>query len=72
MTKEWVAKPIYEKTTKDHLKPILNAIVERKQQKKEDRSEGIDDSNISQNIAIVPRPRREEVIARRTSRFAQV
>ena len=33
-TKEWVAKPVMEKTTRDHLKPMLDAVVARKKQKK--------------------------------------
>ena len=37
-TKEWVAKPIMEKTSRNYLNPILDAIVDRKRQKPRERS----------------------------------
>ena len=37
-SKEWIAKPVMEKTTRHHLKPMLDAIIQRKQQDPEERS----------------------------------
>ena len=69
-TKEWVAKPVKEKTTRDHLRPILDRIVARKEQPRAQRSAGIYNERLAVNIASHPRPPREEVIARLTTRFA--
>ena len=70
-TKEWVAKPIKENISKDYLRPILDAVVARKNASYNDRSEGVDTDHIVQNIASKPRPPKAEVIARHTSRFAR-
>lgn len=70
-TKDWVAKPIKCKPTKDHLLPILDAIVARKNQAYDDRSEGVDTSHVAQNIASLLRPPKEEVIAKHTTRFSR-
>lgn len=70
-TKEWVAKPILEKTTRDHLKPMLDAIIDRKKQKPRERSATLaTPAFIPKNIASKPRPPRAEVIAKHTSRFS--
>ena len=69
-TKEWVAKPVKEKTTRDHLRPILDRIVARKEQPRAQHSAGIYNERLAVNIASHPRPPREEVIARLTTRFA--
>jgi len=63
--KEWVAKPIIEKTIKDLLQPMLDAIVERKNQDAANT-----EPHIPRNIASTPRPDKAEVIARHTSRFS--
>ena len=68
-TKEWVAKPILEKTNRDHLRPMLNAIIARKNQKPHERSAPPAAPHIPQNIASKPRPAKDEVIAKHTSRF---
>lgn len=70
-TKDWVAKPIMEKTTKDHLGQLVDAIVARKNLDYDDRSEGLDTSHIAQNIATKPRPEKSAVIAQHTSRFSK-
>ena len=69
-SKEWVAKPIMEKTTRDHLQPMLDAIVERKNQDASNRSATLTAPHIPRNIASTPRPDKAEVIARHTSRFS--
>ena len=69
-TKEWVAKPILEKTNRDHLSPMLDAIIARKNQKPQDRSAPPAVPHIPRNIASKPRPAKEEVITKYTSRFA--
>lgn len=69
-TKEWVAKPIFEKTSNNHLEPMLDAIVDRKLQKPGERSAAITAPHISKNIASKPRPPRADVIANHTSRFS--
>ena len=69
-TKEWVAKPIFEKTINYHLKPILNAIVERKCLKPQERSATVTAPHIPENIARKPRPPKADVIANHTSRFS--
>lgn len=69
-TKEWVAKPAMEKTNRDHCKPMLDSIIERKKQKPCERSATLQTPvNIPKNIAGKPRPPRAEVIAQHTSRF---
>ena len=67
-TKEWVAKPIMEKT-REHLKPILDSIVARKLQDAADRSATLTAPHIPRNIATKPRPAKADVIAKHTSRF---
>ena len=37
-SKELIAKPVMEKTTRDHLKPMLDAVIQRKQHDPEERS----------------------------------
>lgn len=69
-TKEWVAKRAFEKTNRDHLRPMLDAIVERKNQKPQERSAPIASPQLPRNIASKPRPPRAEVIASHTSRFS--
>ena len=68
-TKEWVAKPIMEKTTRGHLKPILDSIVARKLQDAADPSATLTAPHILRNIATKPRPAKADVIAKHTSRF---
>ena len=62
-SKEWIAKPVMEKTTRDHLKPMLDAIIQRKQQDPEERSATLKAPHILRNIAATPRPGKAEVIA---------
>ena len=69
-TKEWVAKPIMEKTSRDYLNPILDAIVDRKRQKPRDRSATLTAPHIPKNIASKPRPPRADVITKLTTRFS--
>ena len=69
-SKEWVAKPIMQKTKRDHLQPMLDAIVKWKNQDAADRSAIIAAPHIPQNIANTPRPDKAEVIARHTPRFS--
>ena len=69
-TKEWVAKPLMEKTNRDHLKPMLDAIVDRKRQKPQERSATLTSPHIPQNIASKPKPLKADVIAKQTSRFS--
>ena len=61
-TKEWVAKPIMEKT-REHLKPILDSIVARKLQDAADPSATLTAPHILRNIATKPRPAKGDVIA---------
>ena len=68
-SKEWIAKPVMEKTTRDHLKPMLDAVIQRKQQDPEERSTLVA-PHIPRNIAATPRPDKADVIARHTSRFS--
>lgn len=68
-TKDWIAKPVMEKTTRDHIRPILDSIIRRKEQQRADRSAGIDTAHIAKNIASTPRPPRADVIAKLTTRF---
>ena len=71
-TKEWVAKPIMEKTTREHLKPIVDAIVERKMQNAAERSARVTAPHIPPNIASTPRPPKADVIAKHRSRFSDL
>lgn len=71
-SKEWIAKPIMEKTTRDHVRPLLDAIVERKCQDVAERSATLTAPHIPRNIACTPRPDKANVIARHTSRFSQI
>ena len=67
-TKEWVAKPTLEKTNRDHLSPMLDAIIARKNQKPQDRSAPPAVPHIPRNIASKPRPAKEEVITKHLSK----
>ena len=58
-----------EKTTREHLKPILDSIVARKLQDAADRSATLTAPHIPRNIATKPRPAKADVIAKHTSRF---
>ena len=70
-TKEWVAKPIMEKT-REHLKPILDSIVARKLQDAADRSATLTAPHVPCNIATKPRPAKADVIAKHIIyRFSQ-
>lgn len=70
-SKEWVAKAILQKTKSDHLQPMSDATVKRKNQDAADRiSATIAAPHIPQNIANTPQPDKAEVIARHTSRFS--
>lgn len=71
-SKQWIAKPIMEKTTRDHLKPMLDAIVERKSRDAAERSATLTSPHIPPNIASTPRPDKAEVISRHTSRFSDL
>ena len=64
------SKTNYEKTTRDHLQPMLDAIVDRKNQDAANRSATLTAPHIPRNIASTPRPDKAEVIARHTSRFS--
>ncbi|RMX47325.1 hypothetical protein pdam_00021015, partial [Pocillopora damicornis] len=70
VSREWVAKPVFEKTTNYHLKPMLNAIVERKCLKPQERSATVAAPHIPENIASKPRPPKADVVANHTSRFS--
>ena len=69
-TKEWVAKPIMEKTSRNYLNPILDAIVDRKRKKPRERSATLTAPHIPKNIASKPRPPRADVITKLTTRFS--
>ena len=69
-SKEWVAKPIMEKTTRGHLQPMLDVIIETKNQDAADRSATVTTPHIPRNIASTPRLDKAEVIGRHTSRFS--
>ena len=69
-TKEWVAKPIMEKTSRNYLNPILDGIVDRKRKKTRERSATLTAPHIPKNIASKPRPPRADVITKLTTRFA--
>ena len=68
-TKEWVAKPIMEETTREHFKPMLDSIVARKLQDAADRSATLTAPHIPRNIATKPWPAKADVMAKHTSRF---
>lgn len=69
-SREWIAKSIIEKTTKDRVQPWLDAIVKRKNQGAAERSATLTAPHIPRNIACTPRPDKANVIARHTSRFS--
>lgn len=48
-SKEWVAKPVMEKTTRGHLQPVLDAIVERKNRDAADRNTTLTAPHITQH-----------------------
>ena len=53
-SKQWIAKLIMEQTTRDHLHPLLDAIMERKTQNPSGRSATIRAPHIPHNIASTP------------------
>ena len=69
-SKEWITKPIMEKTTRDHVRPLVDAIVARKCQDAAERSATLTAPHIPRNIACTPRPDKAHVIARYTTRFS--
>ena len=69
-SKEWIAKPIMEKTTRDHVRPLVDAIVARKCQDAAERSATLTAPHIPRNIACTPRPDKAYVVERHTSRFS--
>ena len=74
ITKEWVAKPIFEKTSSYHLKPMLDAALERKCLKAQERSATVTvphiPENIPENIPSKPWPPKADVVANHTLRFS--
>ena len=67
-SKEWVAKPIMGKTTRDRVRPLLDAIVEC--QDAAEKSATLTATHIPRNIACTPRPAIADVIAKQRSRFS--
>lgn len=69
-SKEWVAEATKQKTKRDDLQPMLDAIVERKNQDAAERSATITAPHIPHNIVNTSRPDKADIIAKHTSRFS--
>lgn len=61
-SKEWIAKPIMEKTTRDHVHPLLDAIVERKSQDAAERSASLTAPHIPHNTACTRRQKKQTLL----------
>ncbi|XP_071852672.1 uncharacterized protein [Apostichopus japonicus] len=63
--KQWVIKPIYEKKSLEYLSTMMAGVIKRKQ----DRRIGAIEQAPAPNIAPVPAPEKEEMVAKHSSRF---
>lgn len=64
---KWVAKPIYASKSYDHVSDMLHSVIT---QQETHFLEPVANSNKCHNIAPVPAPPKDELVARRISRFA--
>ena len=64
------AKLFMEKTTRDHVCPLVNTTVERKCQDAAERSATLTAPHIPRNIACTPQPDKAHIIAGHTSQFS--
>ncbi|KAJ8049968.1 hypothetical protein HOLleu_02956 [Holothuria leucospilota] len=63
--KQWVLKPVYEKKKYDYISPMMAGVVKRKQ---DAMVEAIEQAP-APNIAPVPAPAKEDMVAKHSSRF---
>ncbi|KAL7397527.1 hypothetical protein ABVT39_023466 [Epinephelus coioides] len=71
-SKQWVAKPIYKKTTQSFRHDLMERVVQRHLSttvKYRDSSLRITVPPLAANIGLVPKPSKEEAITAHTSRF---
>ena len=67
--KDWLVKPGFEKKTKPHVAEMLYAVLESRAMGNE--VEQLEVPQLPKNIAPVPRPPKEELLARHASRFGK-
>ena len=67
---EWIAKPIMEKITRGHVRPLVDVIVTRKCQDAAERSATLTAPHIPCKIACSPQPDKAHVIASYTTKFS--
>ncbi|XP_073714613.1 uncharacterized protein [Misgurnus anguillicaudatus] len=73
-TKEWIAKVIYKPTTQNFRETLLEKVLLRRQNSSivfKDSSSHLSQAALPQNIALKPRPDKQDVIAKRLSRFGR-
>ena len=66
---DWVVKPVFEKKTKPHVAEMLHAVLESRALGNE--PEQLEVPQLPKNIAPVPWPPKEELLARHASRFGK-
>jgi len=67
--KDWEVKPVLEKKTKPYVVEMLYAVLESRAMGNE--VEQLEAPQLPKNIAPVPRPPKEELLARHASRFGK-
>ncbi|XP_016331534.1 uncharacterized protein LOC107680243 [Sinocyclocheilus anshuiensis] len=71
-TKEWLAKAIFEQTTQKFRETLVEKVLQRRLDTNvvyKDSSSHLTHRQLPQNIALKPRPDKQEVIAKHLSRF---
>ena len=67
--KDWVVKPVFEKKSKQHVRDMMHRVLESRATGED--IEEVEVPDLPRNIAPVPRPPKEELLARHASRFGK-
>ena len=67
--KDWVVRPVFEEKTKPHVTEMLCSVLEMRDTGEEPEQVQVPD--LSKNIAPIPRPPKEDLLARHVSRFVK-
>ena len=67
--KDWVVKPVFKKKSKQHVRDMMHWVLESRATGED--IEEVEVPDLPRNIAPVPRPPKEELLARHASRFGK-
>ena len=67
--KDWVVRPVFEEKTKPHVTEMLCSVLEMRDTGEEPEQVQVPD--LPKNIAPIPRPPKEDLLARHVSRFGK-